>query len=115
MGGNPRSIHPTATQCNCVPSPLRLSLPCPPPTTTTTIIIIIISVLTCPLSRRHVYRLVFTDGVTRQQDEDKAETGTDEHMVAADNVGTRDLATLANLDEKTILSELKLRYGMTAA
>lgn len=76
-------------------------------TTTTT------SALTSPVPHRNVFRLVFTDGVTKQQDEDKGETGTDEHMVAADNVGTRDLATLANLDEKTILSELKLRYGTT--
>jgi hypothetical protein len=71
------------------------------------------SISTHPIPTHATCRLVFTDGVTRQQDEDKGETGTDEHMVAADNVGTRDLASLAHLDEATILSELKLRYGET--
>eukprot|EP00038_Savillea_parva_P006917 m.166692 g.166692 ORF g.166692 m.166692 type:complete len:1693 (-) comp12726_c0_seq1:145-5223(-) len=53
--------------------------------------------------------LVFTDGHTQAGDEDPS-TGTDDHMSAADNVGTRDLATLAKLTEETILSELRLRY-----
>mmetsp|Transcript_15063 Transcript_15063/g.38690 ORF Transcript_15063/g.38690 Transcript_15063/m.38690 type:complete len:1623 (+) Transcript_15063:291-5159(+) len=63
-------------------------------------------------SSREATGLVFTEGHTGAADDtgDDPSTGTDDHMVAADNVGTRDLATLAKLTEATIISELQLRY-----
>lgn len=56
--------------------------------------------------------LVFTDGQSHAGDNtDDAHTGTDDHMVAADNIGSRDLATLVTLNEDSILEQLSLRYS----
>eukprot|EP00041_Stephanoeca_diplocostata_P037620 m.1430320 g.1430320 ORF g.1430320 m.1430320 type:complete len:1775 (-) comp25073_c0_seq5:163-5487(-) len=56
--------------------------------------------------------LVFTDGQSHAGDDgDSTHTGTDDHMVAADNIGSRDLATLVTLNEDSILEQLSLRYS----